>query len=126
MLYWGIICSLGLGIHVCAHAKSLSADMQTLSSHYNQFQTADNAKSALQALSIMHIASLDSQKSVPHSLHGLKETDSQVQAYKAAYQPLIATIEQARILVESGKLEQAQLLMEKVEGIKKQGHQRFK
>lgn len=122
----GLICALGMSLSFAVNAQSLSADMQALNSNYNQFQSADNAKSALQALAIMHIASVDSQKNLPHTLHGLKQNDPQVLAYQAAYQPLIASIEQAKTLVEVGQLEQAQQLMEKVEMIKKQGHQRFK
>ena len=121
-----LACCMSLGVQMNVQAKSLGQEMQVLSSQYNQFQSTDDAKSALQALAILHTTSLDAQKNLPHHLHGLKTDDPQIQAYYATYQPLIDTIEQAKALVEAGQLEHAQHVMEQVDAIKKQAHQRFK
>jgi soluble cytochrome b562 len=120
------ICCIGLllGMHT-ASAKSLTTEMQTLNSSYAQFQTAADINEATDALEQMYQASLASQKNVPHYLHEPSQATA-LQDYTASYQPLLELLAEVRQLLKTGELEQAQSLMEQVERIKKQGHQRFK
>lgn len=117
---------LGLGLNMSVMAKSVKMDMYSLSSGYKKFQKATEAQSALNALSQMNDAVKEAQQALPKSLKKVDETDQKHTEYQALLMQLQAEIQQAITLTEAGQLDQAKMRVEKIDEIKKQGHQNFK
>ena len=117
---------LGLGLNMSVMAKSVKMDMYSLSSGYKKFQKATEAQSALNALSQMNDAVKEAQQALPKSLKKVDETDQKHAEYQALLMQLQAEIQPAITLTEAGQLDQAKMRVDKIDEIKKQGHQNFK
>ncbi|WP_171265979.1 cytochrome b562 [Acinetobacter sp. LoGeW2-3] len=121
-----ILCLLGGTMNSSVMAKSLRMDMYALNSNYKTFQNTTDPKVALDALEKMNQAALDAQKTSPKSLKKASPEDPQLYSYHSLLNQLISELKQAQALTEAGQLEQAKQSVEKIDAIKKQGHQNFK
>ncbi|WP_347464108.1 cytochrome b562 [Acinetobacter thermotolerans] len=120
------VCLLGLVVNNSVMAKSLRMDMYALNSNYKKFQNTMDPKVALEALRKMNEAVLDAQKNTLKSLKKVSPEDPQLHSYHSLLEQLISELKQAQALTEAGQLEQAKQSVEKIDAIKKQGHQNFK
>ncbi|WP_347454700.1 cytochrome b562 [Acinetobacter thermotolerans] len=120
------VCLLGLAVNNSVMAKSLRMDMYALNSNYKKFQNTMDSKVALEALGKMNEAVLDAQKNTPKSLKKVSPEDPQLHSYHSLLEQLISELKQAQALTEAGQLDEAKKLVEKIDAIKKQGHQHFK
>ncbi|WP_159124231.1 cytochrome b562 [Acinetobacter variabilis] len=101
-------------------------NMHELDHHLKNFKSAKDSKKARAALQGMQKSVEVCQKNLPSGLQKLKSKDAKITAYQGLLTDLLKEIKQAEQLVAANQLAKAQTLTEKMDQIKKQGHQAFK
>ena len=115
-----VIFSTALSFSSLSFAGALEQNMMTLGKNFKMFNKADNQKDALKALDNMKVATLDAKKVK------LKAHDAKAPSSDALYSQLLVEIEKTRLLVQSGKLDQAKVEGKKIALVKDQGHAVYK
>jgi len=111
-----VMFSAALSFSSLGFAGALEQNMMTLGKNFKMFNKADNQKDALKALDNMKAAALDAKKVK------LKAHDAKAPSSDALYSQLLVEIEKTRLLVQSGKLDQAKVEGKKIALVKDQGH----
>ena len=111
-----VIFATTLSFSSFSFAADLEHNMEILGKNFKAFNTTDNQKDALKALSNMKSAALDAKKVK------LKTKDAKAPTSDALFDQLVAQIDQTSSLVQAGKLDQAKLEAKKIAAIKDRGH----
>lgn len=107
-------------------AEPLEDAMKSLAKNSKVFDQAQNVDVANKALAEMAKATQLAKENKPKKLRKLAETDAKVIAYEETFNRLFIEIEHAQHLVHENKLDEAKLISEKFNEIKKQGHKAYR
>ncbi len=104
----------------------LEMDMKRLAKSTMAFAEAKDAVQAKKQLLIMRKATVASKKSRPHKLERLPAEHEQVKSYQQGLDLLITEIDKLIVLVDQGKLEQAQSQGMSLVKIRNEYHKKFR
>lgn len=108
-------------------ADDLGQDMEMIAKNYDIFQNTQNPAQAVDALSAMQQAVLDTKKSIPMTLIGEPDHSPKVEQYQKGLDDLNAELTQTVALVKAGHLQQArEQAIPVIDQIKKTNHQKFR
>lgn len=107
-------------------AAELEEDMDSLAQHYGLFQKAQTPQAALTALEEMHKAATDAKSGIPVKLENEPANSPKLKEFQSGIQDLIASIDQAKVLAQAGKLDEAKAQAAKMKEIRDMNHKKFR
>ena len=111
-----------LTISSLSFAANFEQNMQLLGKNYKAFNQATNSTEALKALENMRIAALEAKqaKLMPQSGQSAQPTST------ALFDKLVTGIDQTKLLVQAGKLDEAKIEGKKLGQIRDLGHKIYR
>lgn len=106
------------------YASPLAQEMKTMSQQLKAFDKAKDETKALSALNQFQMALNNAKAETPRKLNSQNASD--LQAYHTLFDDLNAEVEQAKALIEAGKIAEAKKLIKNMKKIAGQGHCQYR
>ena len=121
-----IVSSTLLSTALPAMAQTLPGDMGILAGNFGTVQTTNDKAEMVKALTDMRAAAEDAKTQTPAKLADKAADSTEIQAYHAQVDKLIAQIDTSLEQAKAGNLDAAKVEAKKLAAIRNEGHKNFR